>query len=152
MSDREHLEPLILGPGEGTHYEARGSEMTFKALASTTGGRFSLMERQLPPGGRMPPPHRHVANDEAYYVLDGEVTFLLDGTERVESRDSWVLIPGGVAHTFGNRSSQTASLLVLHAPPLDAYFAELHELWHRDVPPTNTEELDLMIRHGMLPG
>jgi quercetin dioxygenase-like cupin family protein len=84
-------------------------------------------------------------------VLEGEVTFLLEGAERVESRGSWVLVPGGLAHTFGNRSSETASLLVLHAPPLDAYFAELHELWHREVAPTTAEELELMSRYGMLP-
>jgi hypothetical protein len=32
-------EPVVLGPGEGVRYEARGSEMFFKALASNTSGR-----------------------------------------------------------------------------------------------------------------
>src|SRR5688500_8818943 len=49
------------GQGVAT-YEARGSRMWFKATADTTGGRFSLMERSLPAGGRMPPPHRHTGN------------------------------------------------------------------------------------------
>lgn len=152
MNDAERSHPLVLGAGEGVRYEARGSEMTFKALASTGAGRFSLMERTLPPGGRMPPAHRHLACDEAYYVLDGEVTFLLEGEERIGAPGWWVLVPGGAAHTFGNRSPGPARLLVLHAPPLDSYFAELHELWHRPEPPTTDEELDLMSRHGMKPG
>ncbi len=125
--------------------------MVFKALASTAAGRFSLMERTLPPGGRMPPAHHHIDNDEAYYVLDGNVTFLLDEEEAVGSVGYWVLVPGGLAHTFGNRATTPARLLVIHAPPLDAYFAELHNLWHRDEPPSAEEERALMARHGMRP-
>ena len=142
---------LVLAPGAGTRYEARGSVMDFKALASTGDGRFSLMERTLPPAGRMPPPHRHVGNDEAYYVLDGEVTFVLEGHNETGGPGTFVLVPGGSGHTFGNRSQAPARLLVLHAPPLDTYFAELHALWHRPVDPTPDEERALMLRHGMTP-
>jgi hypothetical protein len=52
----------VLGPGDGQRrYTARGSVMLFKAVAEQDGGDFSLMERTLPPGGRRPPPHRHVS-------------------------------------------------------------------------------------------
>ena len=61
--------------GEGHHLDARGSDMWFKARAADTQGRYSFMERTLPPGGRMPPAHRHRENDEAYFVLEGDVTF-----------------------------------------------------------------------------
>jgi mannose-6-phosphate isomerase-like protein (cupin superfamily) len=149
MSEIERLRPLILQPDEGVRYEARGSKMVFKALTSTAGGHFSLMERTLPPGGRMPPPHRHIDTDEAYFVLEGEVTFVLEGEERRATERWWLLVPGGVAHTFGNRSTGSARLLVLHAPPLDGYFRALHDLWHREVPPTTEEELELMRLHGM---
>lgn len=141
----------VYGPGEGTRHEARGSEMFFKARTATTGGRFSLMERALPPGGRMPPPHVHTDCEEAYFVLDGAVTFVLDGEERVEGPQTFVLVPDGTAHTFGNRSGQPARLLVLHAPALDGYFAALEALWHRPEPPTVEEERALMQRFGMRP-
>jgi quercetin dioxygenase-like cupin family protein len=149
--DRDREKPTILGPNEGVRYEARGSEMVFKALATSGGGRFSLMERTLPAGGRMPPPHRHIDCDEAYFVLDGDVSFVLEGETNVRSAGTWVFVPGGVGHTFGNRSDSAAKLLVLHSPPLDGYFADLHELWHRPSPPSTLEELDLMHRHGMEP-
>jgi quercetin dioxygenase-like cupin family protein len=152
VSDTERSHPLVLRPTEGVRYKARGSEMSFKALASTAGGHFSLMERALPPGGRMPPAHRHLACDEAYYVLEGEVTFLLEGLEHVGAEGWWVLVPGGASHTFGNRSAGPARVLVIHAPPLDSYFADLHDLWHRPEPPTREEEIDLMRRHGMEAG
>ena len=100
--------PVLLGPDDGERRQARGSVMVFKALAATTGGRFSLMERSLPPGARMPPPHRHVDCEEAFYVLEGEITFVLDGVEHVRGPGDFVLVPGGGSHTFGNRSAAPA--------------------------------------------
>jgi len=151
VGEKNRPRPILLGPGQGTVCVARGNRMTFKALGSMGGGHFSLMERTLPPGGRMPPAHRHLACDEAYYVLEGEVTFLVDGETRIGSRGWWVLVPGGLGHTFGNTSGEPALLLVLHAPPLDRYFAELHELWNREGPPDRSAETELMRRHGMEP-
>jgi len=141
----------VFGPNEGQRHEARGSVMHFKATAGTTGGRFSLMERTLPPQGRTPPPHRHAGCDEAYYVLDGKVTFNIDGEERTEGAATFVLVPEGVSHTFGNSSDDPAHLLILHAPALDSYFAELEQLWSAPIPPTVEEERALMARHGMQP-
>jgi mannose-6-phosphate isomerase-like protein (cupin superfamily) len=142
---------LIFGPGEGRQHEARGSTMFFKATAESTDGRFSLMERTLPPAGRMPPSHAHVNCDEAYYILDGMVTFLLAGEERTVGRETFVLVPAGTGHTFGNRSPEPARLLVMHSPALDGYFAELEKLWSGATPPSVDDERALMLRYGMEP-
>lgn len=137
--------------GEGQRREARGSEMWFKATGATTSRRFSLMERTLPPGGWMPPAHKHVGNEEAYFVLDGLVEFHVAGETFEAGPDSFVLVPAGEAHTFGNTSPAPARLLVLHAPALDAYFQELEQLWSAQEPPGREAELALMRRHGMEP-
>lgn len=125
--------------------------MCFKALAGLDDGDLSLMERTLPPGGRMPPAHRHAGNDEAYFVLDGEVTFLFDGAARSGGPETFVLVPAGAAHTFGNTSDAPARLLVIHCPALDGYFADLEALWSGDEPPSPDQERELMARHGMDP-
>ncbi|MGO9344390.1 MAG: cupin domain-containing protein [Acidimicrobiales bacterium] len=137
--------------GEGLPREARGSVMWFKATDASTQGRFSLMERSLPPGGRMPPPHSHVGNDEAYFVLDGTVEFRVAGEVFEGTRGTFVLVSAGEAHTFGNTSDGPASLLVLHAPALDRYFEELEQLWASDEQPDRAAEIALMRRHGMEP-
>ena len=137
--------------GQGTRREARGSEMWFKATAASTNGRFSLMERTLPPGGRMPPPHRHVGNEEAYFVLDGEIEFHVGDESFAGGPGVFVLVRAGEAHTFGNTTDKPARLLVLHAPALDAYFEDLELLWSSPEPPDRQAELDLMQRHGMEP-
>ena len=72
----------LIGPGEGQkRYTARGSVMFFKALAEQDDGDLSLMERTLPVGGRRPPPHRHTNCSEAYFVLDGLVSVVVEGEE-----------------------------------------------------------------------
>jgi mannose-6-phosphate isomerase-like protein (cupin superfamily) len=140
----------LIGPGEGQkRYTARGSVMFFKALAEQDDGDLSLMERTLPPGGRRPPPHRHTNCSEAYFVLDGLVSVILEGEELTVGPEGFVLVPRGTAHTFGNAGDDEARLLVIHAPAMDAYFAGLHELWNRPEPPTPDEERALMTRFGM---
>lgn len=141
----------MLRPGEGYQVTARGSVMAFKAVAAQTGGDFSLMERTLPAGGRLPPAHRHTNCSEAYFVLDGEVAFWLDGERLSGGPGDFLLVPRGAGHTFGNESHSPARLLVLHAPALDAYFTELHKLWAGEQPPDREQERELMSRYGMEP-
>jgi mannose-6-phosphate isomerase-like protein (cupin superfamily) len=130
---------VILGPGEGhAHYSARGSEMFFKATAELDGGDLSLMERTLPPGGRRPPARRHTNCSEAYFVLDGRVSIIVEGEELTVGREGFVLVPRGTVHTFGNTSAEPARLLVIHTPAMDGYFAGLHELWNRPEPRRRT--------------
>ena len=141
----------VLSSGQGRMLTARGNVMAFKAVAAQTGGDFSLMERTVPPGARTPPPHRHVNCSEAFFVLDGTITFWLDAASLVGGAGDFLLVPRGAGHTFGNRSEAPARLLVLHAPAMDAYFEELHKLWSSGEPPAPAAERELMSRYGMEP-
>jgi quercetin dioxygenase-like cupin family protein len=140
---------LIVPPGGGQRLTVRGSTLEFKAVGATTGGAFSLHERHIPAGGRRPPAHVHPDRAEAFWVLDGEAEFELDGERSRVQAGSFVLVPGGVAHTFGATESAAAHVLVLHAPALDDYFRELAGLWSGAEPPPREVELDLMRRNGM---
>jgi len=118
-------------------------------LAEQDGGDLSVMERTLPPYGRRPLPHRHINCSEAYFVLDGLVSVVVEGGGLTIGPEGFVLVPRGTAHTFGNGGEVEARLLVIHAPAMDAYFSGLHELWSRPEPPTPNEERALMARFGM---
>jgi mannose-6-phosphate isomerase-like protein (cupin superfamily) len=142
---------VLYQAGDGERLEARGSVMLFKAISATTHGRLSLMERTLPAGGRMPPAHAHVETEEAYFVLEGEVAFFVDGNQAKGGSGCFVLVPAGVSHTFGNTSRSVARLLVIHVPGLDSYFRELQSLWSSAEPPSREAEQQLMTRHGMYP-
>lgn len=141
----------LMPPGSGEQLVVRGSTLLFKAVAASTGGSFSLHERLIPAGGRRPPAHVHPDRVEAFWVLDGEAEFELDGELTRTGAGSFVLVPGGVAHTFGAGPDAVARVLVLHAPALDDYFRELAGLWSGDSPPEREVELDLMRKHGMRP-
>ena len=141
----------VVPPGGGERLAVRGSTLTFTAVAATTGGAFSLHERHVPAGGRRPPAHVHPDRVEAFWVLDGTAEFELDGELTQAGAGSFVLVPGGVAHTFGAGPDAPVRLLVLHAPALDGYFRELAGLWSGPEPPDRDAELELMRRHGMRP-
>jgi mannose-6-phosphate isomerase-like protein (cupin superfamily) len=147
---------LVVPPGGGEQLAVRGGSMlAFKAVAASTGGVFSLHERRVPAGGRRPPAHVHPDRTEAFWVLDGEAEFELDSEIVTAAAGSFVLVPGGVAHTFGASATAPAHLLVLHAPALDGYFRDLAALWSGPEPPHQDAELELMRQHGMhivLPG
>lgn len=141
---------IVLGPGEGKRLVARGSTIVFKAVAETTGGAFSLMEREIVPGSPFPPAHRH-PGAEAFYILEGWLRFDVEGTVTDAGPGAFVLVPKGIGHTFGNASRASARLLIVHAPAADAYFEELQELWSGDEPPSPEAQRDLQRRHGWEP-
>ncbi len=143
---------IVFETGEGKLLSARGSAMFFKATHASTDGTFSFMERTLPPGGRRPPPHIHPNCEEAFYVLDGEIEFFLVADRVIGRPGSFVHVPGGVSHTFGNAVTTPSRLLIIHAPAMDRYFEELQKLWSGQVPPSGEDERALMKRYGMEPG
>ena len=125
--------------------------MHFKAVGADTQGAFSLMERSLPTGGAPPPTHRH-PGAEGFFVLEGTVTFTVEGEDTAASDGTFVLVPKGDAHTFANRSDAVARLLILHAPAADAYFADLDKLWSAEGgAPDREQERELQRRHGWDP-
>jgi quercetin dioxygenase-like cupin family protein len=102
--------------------------VVLKATGQDTAGAYALRENVMQPG-QGPGPHRHDAVDEAWYVLEGTMTFLA-GTEVIEvPAGGFVLVPRGVTHAFTNRHDEAARFLVLFSPPgLETMFEELHEL------------------------
>ena len=141
----------VVPPGEGRRLAARGSQMLFKAVGATTGGRFSLMDRTLSAYGRPPAPHRHPNALEMFLIMEGTLTFMLDGERTVVHADGFVIVPEGTSHTFVNESDAAVRTLIVHAPALDGYFEDLAALWARDDPPSAAQEAAIMRRHGLEP-
>ena len=60
--------------------------------------------------------HTHADEDDAFYVLEGELTFVVEDAELVAGPGTFVLVPPGVVHTFANRSDRVARFVNIHAP------------------------------------
>ena len=88
-----------VGPGEGEAIWFLQTLMSVKASGAESGGAFSLIEVHYPPAFS-PPRHIHHHEDESFYVLDGEVTFICgDRTWRTQ-QGAFVVLPRGIEHGF----------------------------------------------------
>lgn len=105
---------LVVRPGEGDATWHLDALWTWKVPAAATGGSLSVAE-QLLPRGSAPPLHRHAHEDEVWIVLDGEVSFFLDGQEHLTGDGTYVFGPRGRAHTYLVRS-ETARMVILLLP------------------------------------
>jgi quercetin dioxygenase-like cupin family protein len=88
-------------------------------------GRVSVMDNHVRADGHGPPLHHH-AFDEAFYVLDGELTFQL-GTERVvRRRGELAFAPRGAHHTFANFGTVDGRTLIVCTPAgFERYFQRI---------------------------
>ncbi|TAK58552.1 MAG: cupin domain-containing protein [Dehalococcoidia bacterium] len=112
----------VLGPGEGA--SLMGGRNTIKASAEKTGGTLAAIETVIPPG-RWIPAHTHAGEEEAWYILEGTLTFLIDTATYDAPAGSFVLVPRGSVHSFGNDTDAVARFLELFAPAgMEGYFRE----------------------------
>ena len=144
------MNAIVLPPGHGITLRARGNTLRFKAIGADTNDAFSLFEREVPQGARRPAAHRHPDTVEAFYVLAGELALSADGSDHVVPSGGFALVPAGAVHTFGNAGSDVLRVLILHAPSLDRYFAELDALDGSGGLNPDSER-ELMRRHGLEP-
>jgi quercetin dioxygenase-like cupin family protein len=115
----------VLKPGEGEAYWVVGDLYTILASGEDTGGAYALIHAEVPPGGG-PPPHVHRRDDEAFYILEGELAVQVDGKAIAASAGMWVSLPKGTRHMFRNNGKATAKMLIVVNPSgLEKYFAEV---------------------------
>lgn len=76
---------------------------------------YCLVEGLVAPGAG-PPPNRHPADDEAFYILDGTFEFGIGAENRIATTGDFVKIPRGEVHTFRNISQAPARVLIINAP------------------------------------
>lgn len=87
-----------------------------KLTKEASGGVMSVVEVTAPPGD-MPPLHLHRTDDEMWTVLEGEVSFFLEGQEPIRLGAGGVgFSPKGVIHTYRVESDVPARMLVCCAP------------------------------------
>ena len=107
--------PIIRQDGEGEQmWFAGGGVFTWKATAAETGGGFFLIEDNMVRGKRTPL-HLHPDQDEALYVIQGELLVDVEGEQSRVGPNGLFFAPRGVAHAF-MVVSRTARVLALMTP------------------------------------
>ena len=118
--------PIVLGPEEGEALWCFGALTTVKAGGEQTAGTYSLIE-DFAPKSDGTPLHRHREDDEAFYVLDGEMTFSLEGGQLFRaSAGAFVHIPGGTIHAV-RIDSDSARYLIITTPRHEHFYRAIAE-------------------------
>ncbi|MFF5264698.1 quercetin 2,3-dioxygenase [Actinomadura viridis] len=99
MTQPTTVRPSIHRRDEGEAFWFLGSLVTVKAAGARTRGRLTVLEFVNPPGFA-PPLHRHLEEDELFYVLSGAVRFHCDGETLAAGPGDFVHLPVGLPHTF----------------------------------------------------
>ncbi len=77
--------------------------------------QYFVFEAVVPPGAG-PPLHVQTREEEAFYVLEGQITFYLGAESQVTGPGSFVHVPRGVVHRFQNGTSTAAKILIWFSP------------------------------------
>lgn len=113
MSDEAH----VVGPDGIAEFETPpGEDVVVIARGDEPGGDYDLLEITIPPEFEGVPPHVHHDNDEAFYVLEGEILLQIGEEEHRLTPGSYAFGPRGVPHAYRIAGDGSARMLVLFTP------------------------------------
>ena len=103
-------EPIVVNPGEGHRV---GNVEFLARTADTPRFNFGIIEISA---GRELEAHVHAEEDDAFYILEGEMIFFFGDQEVAAPPGTFVLVPPGVEHGFRNEGDVPVRMLNIHAP------------------------------------
>ncbi|MCO5065217.1 MAG: cupin domain-containing protein [Rhizobiaceae bacterium] len=83
-----------------------------KAGRELTGGEFSLIE-QIIPAGFESPWHVHHSEDEAFYVIEGQMSVIMEGSKSLLQAGDFAFGPRGIPHGFRIEGEGPAKILLM---------------------------------------
>lgn len=102
--------------------------LTFLATSADTNGRYFLSETTVPVGDTGPPLHMHQNEDEGFYIVSGELTFIINNQEVKLKKGDYLNIEKGEEHTWRNDSQNETKMLIVFTPAgIENMFIELDE-------------------------
>jgi quercetin dioxygenase-like cupin family protein len=139
-------EGVFVPVAAGESYLMLGSVVCTTVLVGMeTDGNVAIVEASCP-NGSGPGPHIDPWR-ETFYVLEGEIEFLLERNGVLQPRKAGkgeaISIPAGLGHAFQAVSQKPARILIMSAPAgLDAFFAEAGERVFAKTPPAAPRPFD----------
>lgn len=109
-----------------------------------TNGQFCLFEN-FSGGHTKTPIHVHAKDDETIYVLEGELTAVVNGEGHRLTAGQSIFLKRGVPHQLMNMSSRPARYMLIDTPALFDKFLEEAGREHRQgevIGPPTPEEID----------
>ena len=115
---RDAADALVLGPDGGELFDRGDRVVVIKADEP----QLSAFDLTFGPESEGVDPHHHADHVDSFFVLEGEVEFLVRESRVLAGPGAWVWAPPGAVHGFRNPGIGWIRLLNFHAP--DDGFAE----------------------------
>jgi mannose-6-phosphate isomerase-like protein (cupin superfamily) len=122
MTQTAPVRPYVLGPADGQAWWFLGNLVTVKAAGAQTRGRLTVVEFLNPPGFA-PPLHRHLEEDEMFYLLSGTARIHCGTDDLTAGPGDFVLLPAGLPHTFTVGPDEPLHCLQITTPSGFEHFA-----------------------------
>jgi len=106
---------IQVSPNGGAAFSLVGDVYRILADGEQTGGVYTLVESRILPGGG-PPPHIHRCEDEAFYVLEGEIAFQVGDQKISATAGTFLQGPRNIPHTYKNEGKSPVRMLVFITP------------------------------------
>jgi mannose-6-phosphate isomerase-like protein (cupin superfamily) len=103
-------QPIVIRSGEGHRL---GNVEFLARTVDTPRFTFGIIEIA---SGRALEAHVHRDEDDAFYILEGELTFMFGDEQVPAPPGTFVLVPPGVEHGFRNDDARPVRMLNIHAP------------------------------------
>ncbi len=100
------------------------AKMHLLAGADTSGSKLTVIETENGPAGG-PPLHRHEREDEAFFVLGGDYTFVCAEETTAAGPGSFVYLPKGLPHRYRAGESGGRLLMLFIPSGIEGYFRAL---------------------------
>lgn len=142
--------PLFVPAGAGPSVRIRDTKKTtFKLTTQDSDGQFGLFEHQMAPYAAGARAHVHRQTTEMFYVVKGEIEFVVGDTKEVGTPGAFASIPPHAPHGFTNVGSEEATLLIMFYPlnNREDYFRGLEQLTKDGRDPSLEELVELMARY-----
>ena len=104
------MRPIVVPPGQGH----RVGNVEFLARTTDT-TRFNFGIIEISPGRELEA-HVHAEEDDSFYIVEGEMTFVFGDEQVAAPPGTFVLVPPGVSHGFRNDGDVPVRMLNIHAP------------------------------------
>ncbi len=128
-----------------------GDRYTFLVTGEDSAGSMFALDCVVGVGGG-PPPHRHLAEDELFYIYEGEISFTAgDETRRIAAGES-VFVARGTPHAYRNVSNAPARMVAVYTPSgMEGWFRDVCtpvEDPSADPPPVTPDLIQRMLEAG----
>lgn len=143
------LQPYI-NTREDSVFRFLGQPTVMRSTGETTNGAFGLLEHWDMPVGFASPYHTHHREDEAFYVVEGEMAFVCDGKWLRGGPGTWVFGPRELAHGFKVVGNSPARMLLMCAPAgFEHFVLELGVAFDDMTPPDMEKLMQTAAKYGI---